>query len=98
MEGPELAAALGAGRHGATCRLLPTLRTLPAPAAQERIVCVNGAIDDHMSNLVVAQLLYLESESPEKPVGGGGVGGGGAGGRIRMEAGEGAPAVLTISA
>ncbi len=35
---------------------------------QERIVCVNGAIDDHMSNLVVAQLLYLESESPEKPV------------------------------
>lgn len=31
-------------------------------------MCVNGAIDDHMSNLVVAQLLYLESESPEKPV------------------------------
>ena len=36
---------------------------------RERIVCVNGAIDDHMSNLVVAQLLYLESENPEKPVG-----------------------------
>ncbi|KAL4423094.1 hypothetical protein ABPG77_005899 [Micractinium sp. CCAP 211/92] len=35
---------------------------------RERIVCVNGAIDDHMSNLVVAQLLYLESESPEKPI------------------------------
>lgn len=27
-----------------------------------------------MSNLVVAQLLYLESENPEKPVGGGGGG------------------------
>lgn len=35
---------------------------------RERIVCVNGPIDDHMSNLVVAQLLFLESENPEKPV------------------------------
>ncbi|PSC73393.1 ATP-dependent Clp protease proteolytic subunit [Micractinium conductrix] len=35
---------------------------------RERIVCVNGPIDDHMSNLVVAQLLYLESENPEKPI------------------------------
>ena len=35
---------------------------------RERIVCVNGPIDDHMSNLVVAQLLFLESENPEKAV------------------------------
>jgi len=35
---------------------------------RERIVCVNGPIDDHMSNLIVAQLLFLESENPEKPV------------------------------
>ena len=35
---------------------------------RERIVCVNGPIDDHMSNLVVAQLLFLESENPEKKV------------------------------
>lgn len=35
---------------------------------RERIVMINGPIDDHMSNLVVAQLLYLESENPEKPV------------------------------
>ncbi|KAI3426189.1 hypothetical protein D9Q98_008566 [Chlorella vulgaris] len=35
---------------------------------RERIVCVNGPIDDHMSNLVVAQLLYLESENPEKAI------------------------------
>lgn len=35
---------------------------------RERIVCLNGTIDDHMSNLVVAQLLYLESENPEKSV------------------------------
>lgn len=35
---------------------------------RERIVCVNGPIDEHMSNLVTAQLLFLESEHPEKPV------------------------------
>ena len=35
---------------------------------RERIVSLNGTIDDHTSNLMVAQLLYLESEDPEKPV------------------------------
>lgn len=35
---------------------------------RERIISLNGAIDEHTSNLVVAQLLYLESENPEKPV------------------------------
>lgn len=36
---------------------------------RERVVCLNGPIDDHISNLVVAQLLFLESENPNKPVG-----------------------------
>jgi len=35
---------------------------------RERIICLNGPIDDHTSNLVVAQLLFLESEHPDKPV------------------------------
>jgi ATP-dependent protease ClpP protease subunit len=35
---------------------------------RERIVCVNGPIDDHVGNLIVAQLLFLESENPERPV------------------------------
>jgi ATP-dependent Clp protease, protease subunit len=35
---------------------------------RERIVMVTGAIDDHVGNLIVAQLLFLESEHPEKPV------------------------------
>ncbi|EIE22464.1 ATP-dependent Clp protease proteolytic subunit [Coccomyxa subellipsoidea C-169] len=35
---------------------------------RERIVMVNGGIDDHMSNLIIAQLLYLESENPEQPI------------------------------
>lgn len=35
---------------------------------KERVVFVVGPIDDHMANLVVAQLLYLESENPEKDI------------------------------
>eukprot|EP00743_Colponemidia_sp_Colp-15_P006376 GILK01006863.1.p1 GENE.GILK01006863.1~~GILK01006863.1.p1 ORF type:complete len:248 (-),score=50.86 GILK01006863.1:165-908(-) len=35
---------------------------------KERIICINGEIDDTVSSLVVAQLLFLESENPEKPI------------------------------
>lgn len=35
---------------------------------RDRIICVHGPIDDHMANSVVAQLLFLESEHPEKPI------------------------------
>lgn len=35
---------------------------------KERIVFVTGGIDDHMANLVVAQLLFLESEDPKKDI------------------------------
>lgn len=35
---------------------------------KDRIVFIGEAIDDHLSNLVVAQLLFLESEDPEKDV------------------------------
>lgn len=35
---------------------------------KERVVFIVGGIDDHMANLVVAQLLYLESENPEKDI------------------------------
>jgi hypothetical protein len=35
---------------------------------KERIVCITGGIDDHSSNLIVAQLLFLESQQPDKPV------------------------------
>jgi ATP-dependent Clp protease protease subunit len=35
---------------------------------KERVVFIVGAIDDHMANLIVAQLLYLESENPDKDV------------------------------
>ncbi len=35
---------------------------------KERIVFVVGPIDDHMANLIVAQLLFLESENPDKDI------------------------------
>ena len=33
---------------------------------KERVVFIVGAIDDYVANLVVAQLLFLESENPDK--------------------------------
>ena len=35
---------------------------------KDRIVFVGGAIDDHLANLVIAQLLFLEKEDPEKDI------------------------------
>ncbi|KAG9239285.1 clp protease-like protein [Amylocarpus encephaloides] len=35
---------------------------------QERIVCLNGEVNETVSAAVVAQLLYLESDSPEKAI------------------------------
>jgi ATP-dependent Clp protease protease subunit len=35
---------------------------------KERVIFLVGPIDDHMANLVVAQLLFLESENPEKDI------------------------------
>ena len=35
---------------------------------KERILFVTGPIDDHMANLVVAQLLFLEAEDPKKDI------------------------------
>ena len=35
---------------------------------KERIIMLNGPIEDHMANLIVAQLLFLESENPNKQI------------------------------
>ncbi|CAK8576841.1 unnamed protein product [Lathyrus sativus] len=35
---------------------------------KERIICINGPISDDTSHVVVAQLLFLESENPSKPI------------------------------
>src|SRR6056300_1666114 len=35
---------------------------------KDRVVFVVGPIEDHMANLIVAQLLFLESENPDKDI------------------------------
>lgn len=35
---------------------------------KDRIIFLAGGVDEHISNLVVAQLLYLESENPDKDI------------------------------
>ncbi|MRR07213.1 MAG: ATP-dependent Clp endopeptidase proteolytic subunit ClpP [Deltaproteobacteria bacterium] len=35
---------------------------------KDRIVFLGGSIDDHMANLVIAQLLFLEAEDPDKDI------------------------------
>lgn len=35
---------------------------------KERVVFVVGQVEDHMANLIVAQLLFLESENPDKDI------------------------------
>ena len=56
-------------------RLLKVLLT-PLPNAkfhltespQERIICLNGEVDETMSASIVAQLLFLEADNPQKPI------------------------------
>ncbi|MGO1246349.1 MAG: ATP-dependent Clp endopeptidase proteolytic subunit ClpP [Oceanisphaera sp.] len=35
---------------------------------KERVIFLTGQVEDHMANLICAQLLYLESENPEKDI------------------------------
>ncbi|HTJ16645.1 MAG TPA: ATP-dependent Clp endopeptidase proteolytic subunit ClpP [Steroidobacteraceae bacterium] len=35
---------------------------------KERVIFIVGQVEDHMANLVVAQLLFLESENPDKDI------------------------------
>lgn len=35
---------------------------------KDRIIFLGGEIDDHVANLIIAQLLFLESEDPEKDI------------------------------
>jgi len=35
---------------------------------KDRIIFLGGVVEDHMANLIIAQLLFLESEDPEKDI------------------------------
>ena len=36
---------------------------------KERVIFLVGPIDDHVANVIVAQMLFLEAENPEKDIG-----------------------------
>ncbi|KAG9691858.1 hypothetical protein KCU69_g9499, partial [Aureobasidium melanogenum] len=35
---------------------------------KERIICLNGEVDETISASIVAQLLFLEADAPQKPI------------------------------
>ena len=35
---------------------------------KDRIIMLNGPVEDNMANLIVAQLLFLESDNPDKTI------------------------------
>ena len=35
---------------------------------KDRIVMMQGVVEDNMANLIVAQMLFLESQNPDKPI------------------------------
>ncbi len=35
---------------------------------EERVIFLTGQVEDHMANLIVAQMLFLEAENPEKDI------------------------------
>lgn len=35
---------------------------------KDRLIFITGEVEDHMANLIVAQLLFLESENPDKDI------------------------------
>lgn len=39
-----------------------------SPLPKERIICLNGEVDDTLSASIVAQLLFLEADNPAKPI------------------------------
>jgi ATP-dependent Clp protease protease subunit len=64
--------------HAPTLELIPTVVEQTARGERaydiysrllrERIIFLVGPVDDHTANLIVAQLLFLESENPDKDV------------------------------
>ena len=44
------------------------LRYLFSRLFKERVIFLVGQVEDHMANLIVAQMLFLESENPDKDI------------------------------
>ncbi|KAL8733800.1 MAG: hypothetical protein Q9181_003448 [Wetmoreana brouardii] len=56
---------------GAGAQNAPPKAWVPTPYVTEvveRIICLNGPVDESVSASIVAQLLFLEADAPEKPI------------------------------
>ncbi len=68
----------GEDRHASMAQLVPMVveqtprgeraYDIYSRLLKERVIFITGPIEDHMANLVVAQLLFLESENPDKDI------------------------------
>ncbi|XP_042784103.1 ATP-dependent Clp protease proteolytic subunit, mitochondrial isoform X2 [Panthera tigris] len=78
---PKTGLALQRSLHATAARALPLIPIVVEQTGRgeraydiysrllrERIVCVMGPIDDSVASLVIAQLLFLQSESNKKPI------------------------------
>ncbi|KAM9688836.1 ATP-dependent Clp protease proteolytic subunit, mitochondrial isoform 2-T2 [Trichechus inunguis] len=78
---PESGLALQRSLHATAVRAVPLIPIVVEQTGRgeraydiysrllrERIVCVMGPIDDSLASLVIAQLLFLQSESNKKPI------------------------------
>ncbi|KAF0887326.1 ATP-dependent Clp protease proteolytic subunit, mitochondrial [Crocuta crocuta] len=78
---PKTGLALKRSLHATAARALPLIPIVVEQTGRgeraydiysrllrERIVCVMGPIDDSVASLVIAQLLFLQSESNKKPI------------------------------
>lgn len=55
-------------RTGVTNTLIHNLDDIFSKLLKERIVCLNGEVNDIASASIVAQLLFLEADNPKKPI------------------------------
>ncbi|KAI9734205.1 MAG: hypothetical protein M1834_002305 [Cirrosporium novae-zelandiae] len=46
----------------------PFITETVVPGTPERIICLNGEVNETVSASIVAQLLFLEADNPEKPI------------------------------
>ena len=48
--------------------LVPMVIDIYSRLLKERVIFLTGQVEDHMANLIVAQMLFLEAENPEKDI------------------------------
>jgi ATP-dependent Clp endopeptidase proteolytic subunit ClpP len=41
---------------------------ISTPVCSRNVIFLTGQVEDHMANLIVAQMLFLEAENPEKDI------------------------------